>query len=95
EGSHNDVLSTLVPALAAMTATVQWRYTRGMRAELTERIGTVVTAIGDRDTATASTAHSDMWHWVMSELLASQPTKMQTRILWPDVDEMLTERRYD
>ncbi|HKC29704.1 MAG TPA: FCD domain-containing protein, partial [Jatrophihabitans sp.] len=71
EGSHNDVLSTLVPALAAMTATVQWRYTRGMRPELTERIGTVVEAIADRDTATASTAHSDMWHWVMSELLAT------------------------
>jgi GntR family transcriptional repressor for pyruvate dehydrogenase complex len=95
EASHNDVLSTLVPALAAMTATVEWRYPRGMRPELTERIANVIEAIGDRDATTAATAHSAMWHWVMSDLLATQPAKMQAPILWPDVDEMLTKRRYD
>jgi hypothetical protein len=78
-----------------MTATVQWRYPRGMRPELTERIGTVIDAIDARDATTAAKSHSDMWHWVMGDLLTSQPGKMQTRILWPDVDEMLTEHRYD
>lgn len=95
EASHNDVIATLVPALAAMTAAVSWRYPRGMRPELTDRIGTVVDAIASRDATTAAAAHSDMWHWVMDSLLATQPSRMQTRILWPDVDEMLTMRRYD
>lgn len=94
EASHNDVLATLVPALAAMTATVQWRYPHGMRGELPERIGAVIDAIADQDAERAASEQSKMWHWVMDELRTSQPARLQTRILWPDVDEVLSTQRY-
>jgi GntR family transcriptional repressor for pyruvate dehydrogenase complex len=95
EASHNDVLATLVPALAAMTATVPWRYVRGSRPELTERISTVVEAIRMTDAAAAAQTTSAMFEWIVNDLRATQSARMQTRILWPEVDEVLTDHRYE
>ncbi|MHA6794335.1 FadR/GntR family transcriptional regulator [Pseudonocardia bannensis] len=95
EASHNEVLATVVPALGAMTTTVPWRYPRGSRPELTERISTVVEAIRTSDAATASSATASMFEWITEDLQRNQRAKMETRILWPDVDEVLTDQRYD
>jgi len=95
EASHNEVLATMVPALAAMTATVPWRYAKGSRPELTDRIATVVEAIRMTDAATAAQTTAAMFEWIREDLQARQQAQMQTRILWPDVDEVLTEHRYD
>ncbi|WP_154769090.1 FadR/GntR family transcriptional regulator [Nakamurella alba] len=94
EASHNEVLATTVPAMAAMTAAVTWRYGPGMRPELTERIGRVVAAVRDSDPAAATAEHAAMFGWLIDELLESQPARMQARILWPDVDEILADQRY-
>jgi DNA-binding FadR family transcriptional regulator len=93
--SHNEVLATVVSALAAMTTTVPWRYPRGSRPELTERISSVVEAIRTSDVAAATTATGSMFTWIMNDLQANQPVKMESRILWPDVDEVLAEYRHD
>jgi GntR family transcriptional regulator, transcriptional repressor for pyruvate dehydrogenase complex len=95
EASHNDVLATLVPALAAMTATVPWRYVKGSRPQLTERVATVVEAIRMTDADTAASTTAAMFEWIIGDLQATQAAKMQARILWPDVDEVLTARRND
>jgi len=95
EASHNDVLATMVPALAAMTATVPWRYVKGSRPQLTARVGQVVEAIRMTDAATAASTTAAMFEWIIGDLQQSQPSRMQTRILWPDVDEVLTTRRND
>jgi GntR family transcriptional repressor for pyruvate dehydrogenase complex len=95
EATHNDVLATIVPALAAMTATVPWRYVRGSRPEITERVNDVVWAIKDKDDSMASKITADLFVWIMNDLLADQPARMRTRILWPDVDEVLTGFRYE
>jgi DNA-binding FadR family transcriptional regulator len=93
--SHNEVLATVVSALAAMTTTVPWRYPRGSRPELTERISSVVEAIRMSDAAAATSATASMFTWIMDDLLSNQPAKMESRILWPDVDEVLAEYRHD
>lgn len=95
EASHNEVLATVVPALAAMTTTVPWRYPQGSRPELTERISSVVDAIRMSDSTAAAEATTRMFTWLMDELQRSQRAKMETRILWPDVDEVLAEHRHD
>jgi DNA-binding FadR family transcriptional regulator len=95
EASHNEVLATMVPALAAMTATVPWRYAKGSRPELTDRIATLVEAIRMTDASTAAATTAAMFEWIIEDLQATQPAQMQTRILWPEVDEVLTDHRYD
>ncbi|WP_214368435.1 FadR/GntR family transcriptional regulator [Pseudonocardia sp. H11422] len=95
EASHNEVLATVVPALAAMTTTVPWRYPRGSRPELTERISTVVEAIRMSDSTAAAEAITSMFQWLMDDLQRNQRAKMETRIRWPDVDEVLAEQRHD
>lgn len=94
EASHNEVLAAVVPALAAMTATVPWRYPRGSRPALTERISTVVEAIRMSDAAAAAEATASMFTWLMDDLQCNQRARMESRILWPDVDEVLTNQRY-
>jgi GntR family transcriptional regulator, transcriptional repressor for pyruvate dehydrogenase complex len=95
EASHNDVLATIVPALAAMTATVPWRYVKGSRPELTERVAQVVEAIRMTDATTAASITAGMFEWIIGDLKETQASKMQSRILWPDVDDVLTGRRND
>lgn len=94
EASHNQVLSTIVPALSAMTATVPWRYIRGSRPEITDRAAHVVAAIKDRDNSMAAKVMADLFSWIMDDLLREQPDRMATPILWPDVDEVLAGQRY-
>jgi GntR family transcriptional repressor for pyruvate dehydrogenase complex len=93
EASHNEVLAAIVPALAAMTATVPWRYPRGTRPALTERIISVVEAIRSVDPVSAARATTEMFVWITSDLERAQPARMEARILWPDVDEVLAARR--
>ena len=95
QASHNEVLATIVPALATMTATVPWRYVKGSRPELTARIATVVEAIRMTDAATAAEATAAMFEWIIEDLQTTQPERMKARILWPDVDDVLTDQRYD
>jgi GntR family transcriptional regulator, transcriptional repressor for pyruvate dehydrogenase complex len=95
EATHNDVLAIIVPALAAMTATVPWRYVRGSRPEITDRVASIVGAIREQDDSMASKRMHELFEWIMNDLLADQPAKMRSRILWPDVDEVLTKQRYE
>ncbi|MBC3191746.1 FadR family transcriptional regulator [Pseudonocardia sp. C8] len=93
EAAHNDVLATIVPALATMTTTVRWRFPRGSRAELTRRIAEAVEAIRGQDEAAASTTTRAMIEWLVGEIETQQRTVLDSPILWPDVDEVLAEQR--
>lgn len=93
--AHNEVLATMVSALAAMTTTVPWRYPRGSRPELTERISSVVEAIRVADAAAAASAIESMFIWLVDDLQRNQSAKLESRILWPDVDEVLEQFRHD
>ncbi|MCG3753943.1 FadR/GntR family transcriptional regulator [Amycolatopsis sp. Poz14] len=93
QASHNPVLATIVPALAAMTTTVPWRYPQGSRPELTSRVHTIVDAVRAGKSTAASEATRDMITWLMDSIDSSQPGKLESRILWPDVDEVLSGDR--
>ncbi len=94
EASHNGVLATVVPALVAMTATVRWRYPEGGRAELTARIEVLVDAIRDHDRGGAVGATAAMFEWVIDDLDRNQTEAMTAPVLWPDVDEVIGQRRH-
>jgi DNA-binding FadR family transcriptional regulator len=93
--SHNAVLASLVPALAAMTTTVRWRYPRGARISVTDRVATVVDAIKRGDGATASDATRWTIQILVDGLEAEQPDALDRRILWPEVDEVLGTGQWD
>lgn len=93
EASHNEVLATVVPALVAMTATVRWHYPQGGRSELTSRIEKLVNAIHHRDEGGSTDATAAMFHWVIDELENNQTEAIETRVLWPNVDEVLGQQR--
>lgn len=93
EASHNDVLATIVPALAVMTTTVPWRFPQGSREELTGLIATVVDAIRSGDGSTARAVTHVMIKSVVDGLQRDQPASLERRILWPDVDEVLSGDR--
>ncbi|HZZ49709.1 MAG TPA: FCD domain-containing protein [Pseudonocardia sp.] len=90
EAAHNDVLATLVPALAVMTTTIVWRFPPGGRSELTERISNAVEAIRVGDGPASNMVTYSMIEWLMNALQVKQAGQMESRILWPDVDEVLS-----
>jgi GntR family transcriptional repressor for pyruvate dehydrogenase complex len=92
QASQNALLAALVPALVAMNTTVAWRYPEGSRSELADRVEIVVKAIRGGDSVAASAATYEMISGLMAELEDSQSRKMDSRILWPDVDEVLEDR---
>lgn len=93
EASHNEVLATIVPALAAMHTTVPWRYPPGSRVELTERVRATVEAIRLGDGAAASKITRSMLTLLLDDAEANQRAQLESRILWPDVDEALAGDR--
>lgn len=94
QASQNALLAALVPALVAMNTTVAWRYPAGSRAELADRVAEIVEAIRDGDALTSRTATHEMINGLLVELESGQRQKLDSVILWPDVDEVL-ERRYN
>ncbi|MFA3878022.1 FadR/GntR family transcriptional regulator [Streptomyces sp. MMCC 100] len=95
EASHNAVLGTIVPALVAMNRTVPWRYPEGGRPEMTERVQAVVEAIRHRDSEGASRHTRRMIEWLIDSLRSHQPAYLERRILWPDLDEVLSSSPRD
>ena len=93
--SHNALLASLVPALAAMTRTVRWRYPQGSRLELTDRVEKTVDAIRASDGRAAADATRAMVQGLVDGLESDQPGILQRRVMWPDVDEVLIERRWN
>ncbi|MFG2657333.1 FadR/GntR family transcriptional regulator [Streptomyces sp. NPDC048425] len=91
EASQNALLATIVPALVAMNSTASWRYPEGSRPELTERVSAVVEAIRNRSGDDASRHTHDMIKWLVDALQSSQPADLERRILWPDLDEVLSQ----
>jgi hypothetical protein len=83
------VLASLVPALAAMTTTFRWRYPRGSRVSVTDRVATAVAAIKRGDAAAASDATRWTIQLLIDGLEAEQPDALDRRILWPEVDAVL------
>lgn len=90
DASHNEVLATLVPALAAMHTSVPWRYPKGSRIELTERVEASVEAIRVGDGATASEITRGMLTLLIEDVQANQREQLERPILWPDVDEAMS-----
>jgi DNA-binding FadR family transcriptional regulator len=90
EASHNELLATLVPALAAMHASVPWRYPEGSRVELTERVRASVEAIRTGDGAAAGEITKGMLVLLIDDLEATQRAQLECRISWPDVDEIMS-----
>lgn len=89
QASHNSLLATVVPALVAMNSTVTWRYPRGSRPALTDGVRAAVEAIRAGDGAEASRATHDMIKWLVDELQANEPSVLEEKILWPDLDDVM------
>ena len=93
EASHNEVLATMVPALAAMHMTVPWRYPQGSRVELAKRVRTCVEAIRIGDGTSASEITRGMLTLLIDDVERNQRTQLEQRILWPDMDEVMSGER--
>lgn len=92
EASRNAFLATIVPALAAMTATVPRHYTRD-RSELTGHVRAVIEAIRLADADAAGDAARHRVGSLLADLQAHRPGQLENRILWPDLDEVLSGDR--
>nr|WP_255426518.1 FCD domain-containing protein [Pseudonocardia sp. C8] len=90
EASHNAMLATIVPALAAMHASVPWRYPAGSRVELTERVQASVEAIRMQDAEAASEITRSMLTLLIEDIASNQRPQLESPILWPDVDEVVS-----
>lgn len=91
EASHNALLATILSALVAMNNTVSWRYPQGGRREMTERVSAVVEAIRHRNSEDAGRHTADMIQWLVDALQSGQPADLERRIVWPDLDEVLSQ----
>ncbi|HZZ47794.1 MAG TPA: FCD domain-containing protein [Pseudonocardia sp.] len=94
EASHNELLATIVPALAAMHTAVPWRYPKGSRVELTQRVHASVEAIRAGDGRVAGEITRGMLTLLIDDLESTQRAQLECRILWPDVDEVMSGEHY-
>ncbi|MEE2059014.1 FadR/GntR family transcriptional regulator [Rhodococcus artemisiae] len=89
EAAHNPVLGAVVPALAAMTSAVPWRYPPGVRAELAEGVTATVEAIRRGNGTCAGAATREMLELLVVRLQVDQPSALNSPIRWSEVDETL------